>query len=112
MSQSDNNGLYRFSLLTGKHYPLFLLLIIVLLVTMGVMVIERRQRPATYQKLSNCRYQIHAIHKRVIPAVCYRQIYDNNIAATTTPRQVKDFRKTRLKQDVYYLKSRDVKLKR
>ncbi len=38
MRQKETTATTRFSLLPGEHYPLLLLLIIVLLVTMGVMV--------------------------------------------------------------------------
>lgn len=111
MSQSDTTVSTRFSLLPGSITRFFLLLIIVLLVTMGVMV-----QSAVNAWLKDKSYQIvditHAIHKRVDTwRYVTWQIYDN-IAATTTPSTGEGLQETRLKQDVYYLESRDVKLKR
>lgn len=64
MSQSDTTVSTRFSLLPGSITRFFLLLIIVLLVTMGVMV-----QSAVNAWLKDKSYQIvditHAIHKRV-----------------------------------------------
>jgi two-component system sensor histidine kinase RcsD len=102
MSQSDTAASTRFSLLPGSITRFFLLLIIVLLVTMGVMV-----QSAVNAWLKDKSYQVvditHAIHKRV-DAWRYVtwQMYDN-IAATTTPSNGEGLQETRLKQDVYYL---------
>lgn len=64
MSQSDTTATSRFSLLPGSITRFFLLLIIVLLVTMGVMV-----QSAVNAWLKDKSYQIvditHAIQKRV-----------------------------------------------
>lgn len=102
MSQSDTTVSTRFSLLPGSITRFFLLLIIVLLVTMGVMV-----QSAVNAWLKDKSYQIvditHAIHKRVDTwRYVTWQIYDN-IAATTTPSTGEGLQETRLKQDVYYL---------
>lgn len=102
MSQSDTTVSTRFSLLPGSITRFFLLLIIVLLVTMGVMV-----QSAVNAWLKDKSYQIvditHAIHKRVDTwRYVTWQIYDN-IAATTTPSTSEGLQETRLKQDVYYL---------
>ncbi|SUX84809.1 phosphotransfer intermediate protein in two-component regulatory system with RcsBC [Citrobacter koseri] len=102
MSQSDTTVSTRFSLLPGSITRFFLLLIIVLLVTMGVMV-----QSAVNAWLKDKSYQIvditHAIHKRVDTwRYVTWQIYDN-IAATANPSTSEGLQETRLKQDVYYL---------
>ena len=102
MSQSDTTVSTRFSLLPGSITRFFLLLIIVLLVTMGVMV-----QSAVNAWLKDKSYQIvditHAIHKRVDTwRYVTWQIYDN-IAATASPSTSEGLQETRLKQDVYYL---------
>lgn len=96
MSQSDTTVSTRFSLLPGSITRFFLLLIIVLLVTMGVMV-----QSAVNAWLKDKSYQIvditHAIHKRVDTwRYVTWQIYDN-IAATTTPSTGEGLQETRLK---------------
>lgn len=84
MRQKETTATTRFSLLPGSITRFFLLLIIVLLVTMGVMV-----QSAVNAWLKDKSYQIvditHAIQKRVDTwRYVTRQIYDN-IAATTSP---------------------------
>ncbi|HEB1082180.1 TPA: phosphotransferase RcsD [Escherichia albertii] len=102
MRQKKTTATTRFSLLPGSITRFFLLLIIVLLVTMGVMV-----QSAVNTWLKDKSYQIvditHAIQKRVDTwRYMTWQIYDN-IAATTTPSSSDGLQETRLKQDVYYL---------
>ena len=102
MSQSDTTATSRFSLLPGSITRFFLLLIIVLLVTKGVMV-----QSAVNAWLKDKSYQIvditHAIHKRVDTwRYVTWQIYDN-IAAAASPSSGEGLQETRLKQDVYYL---------
>lgn len=102
MRQKETTATTRFSLLPGSITRFFLLLIIVLLVTMGVMV-----QSAVNAWLKDKSYQIvditHAIQKRVDTwRYVTWQIYDN-IAATTSPSSGEGLQETRLKQDVYYL---------
>ncbi len=83
MRQKETTATTRFSLLPGSITRFFLLLIIVLLVTMGVMV-----QSAVNAWLKDKSYQIvditHAIQKRVDTwRYVTWQIYDN-IAATTS----------------------------
>lgn len=81
MSQSDTTATSRFSLLPGSITRFFLLLIIVLLVTMGVMV-----QSAVNAWLKDKSYQIvditHAIHKRIDT---WR--YATGKSMTTSPRR-------------------------
>ncbi len=91
----------KFSLIPGSITRFFLLLIIVLLVTMGVMV-----QSAVNAWLKDKSYQIvdvtHAMHKRIDTwRYATWQIYDNIAAAPATPAE--GLQETRLKQDVYYL---------
>ncbi len=102
MSQSDTTAANKFSLLPGSITRFFLLLIVVLLVTMGVMV-----QSAVNTWLKDRSYQIvditHALHKRIDTwRYATWQIYDN-IAATPTTSSADGLQETRLKQDVYYL---------
>ncbi len=66
-----------------RHYRFFLLLIIVLLVTMGVMETERRRLWLKDKSYPNCRYH-HAIHKRGARRYVARQ----NLA-TASPRPLR-----------------------
>lgn len=102
MSQSETTAANKFSLLPGSITRFFLLLIVVLLVTMGVMV-----QSAVNTWLKDRSYQIvdisHALHKRIDTwRYATWQIYDN-IAATPTTASAEGLQETRLKQDVYYL---------
>ncbi|BCU54797.1 phosphotransferase RcsD [Enterobacter kobei] len=91
----------KFSLIPGSITRFFLLLIIVLLVTMGVMV-----QSAVNAWLKDKSYQVvditHAMHKRIDTwRYATWQIYDNIAAAPALPAD--GLQETRLKQDVYYL---------
>ncbi|YCI82709.1 phosphotransferase RcsD [Enterobacteriaceae bacterium] len=102
MSQSDTMIPNKFSLMPGSITRFFLLLIIVLLVTMGVMV-----QSAVNAWLKDKSYRVvdisNALHKRVDTwRYATWQIYDN-IAATTSGGAAGGLQETRLKQDVYYL---------
>src|SRR5690606_37337091 len=102
MSQSETTASGKFSLLPGSITRFFLLLIIVLLVTMGVMV-----QSAVNTWLKDRSYQIvditHAVHKRIDTwRYATWQIYDN-IAAAPGTSSSENLQETRLKQDVYYL---------
>lgn len=102
MSQSETTAPGKFSLLPGSITRFFLLLIIVLLVTMGVMV-----QSAVNTWLKDRSYQIvditHAVHKRIDTwRYATWQIYDN-IAAAPGTSSGEGLQETRLKQDVYYL---------
>lgn len=92
----------KFSLIPGNITRFFLLLIIVLLVTLGVMI-----QSAVNAWLKDKSYQIvdvtHAIHKRIDTwRYATWQIYDN-IAAAPASSPSDGLQETRLKQDVYYL---------
>lgn len=102
MSQSETTAPGKFSLLPGSITRFFLLLIVVLLVTMGVMV-----QSAVNTWLKDRSYQIvditHAVHKRIDTwRYATWQIYDN-IAAAPGTASGEGLQETRLKQDVYYL---------
>ncbi|MDY1036117.1 phosphotransferase RcsD [Lelliottia sp. CFBP8978] len=102
MSQSETTAPGKFSLIPGSITRFFLLLIIVLLVTMGVMV-----QSAVNTWLKDRSYQIvditHAVHKRIDTwRYATWQIYDN-IAAAPGTSSGEGLQETRLKQDVYYL---------
>ena len=84
MSQSDKKTSGKFSLLPGSITRFFLLMIIVLLVTMGVMI-----QSAVNAWLKDKSYQIvdmtHAVHKRIDTwRYATWQIYDNIAAAPST----------------------------
>ncbi|WP_318372999.1 phosphotransferase RcsD [Enterobacter sp.] len=101
MSRSDTMNPGKFSLIPGSITRFFLLLIIVLLVTMGVMV-----QSAVNAWLKDKSYQVvditHAMHKRIDTwRYATWQIYDNIAAAPASPAD--GLQETRLKQDVYYL---------
>ena len=103
MSQSDKKTSGKFSLLPGSITRFFLLMIIVLLVTMGVMI-----QSAVNAWLKDKSYQIvdmtHAVHKRIDTwRYATWQIYDNIAAAPSTSTSSEGLQETRLKQDVYYL---------
>ncbi|UXY12488.1 phosphotransferase RcsD [Kosakonia sp. ML.JS2a] len=102
MSRSDTMIPGKFSLIPGNITRFFLLLIIVLLVTLGVMI-----QSAVNAWLKDKSYQIvdvtHAIHKRIDTwRYATWQIYDN-IAAAPASSPSDGLQETRLKQDVYYL---------
>ncbi|HEB5402898.1 TPA: phosphotransferase RcsD [Klebsiella pneumoniae] len=92
----------KFSLIPGNISRFFILMVIVLLATMGVMI-----QSAVNAWLKEKSYQVvdvsHALHQR-IDAWRYAtwQIYDN-IAATSVNTASGGLQETRLKQDVYYL---------
>jgi two-component system sensor histidine kinase RcsD len=102
MSHSDTMIPNKFSLIPGSITRFFLLMIIVLLVTMGVMI-----QSAVNAWLKDRSYQIvdvtHALHKRIDTwRYATWQIYDN-IAAAAPSSSGDGLQETRLKQDVYYL---------
>lgn len=102
MSQTETTAPSKFSLLPGSITRFFLLLIVVLLVTMGVMI-----QSAVNTWLKDKSYQIvditHAVHKRIDTwRYATWQIYDN-IAAAPATSSGEGLQETRLKQDVYYL---------
>ena len=81
MSQTETTAPSKFSLLPGSITRFFLLLIVVLLVTLGVMV-----QSAVNAWLKDKSYQVvditHAVHKRIDTwRYATWQIYDNIAAA-------------------------------
>lgn len=93
----------KFSLIPGSITRFFLLLIVVLLVTMGVMI-----QSAVNAWLKDKSYQVvdmtHAIHKRVDTwRYATWQIYDNIATSASGTSGSDGLQETRLKQDVYYL---------
>lgn len=92
----------KFSLMPGSITRFFVLMVIVLLATMGVMI-----QSAVNTWLKDKSYQVidvsHALHKRIDTwRYATWQIYDN-IAATPSSTVSDGLQETRLKQDVYYL---------
>ncbi|MEJ5071511.1 phosphotransferase RcsD [Enterobacter ludwigii] len=103
MSHSDPTISNKFSLIPGNINRFFLLLIVVLLVTMGVIT-----QSAVNAWLKDKSYQIvdmtHSIHKRIDTwRYATWQIYDNIAASATATSGGDGLQETRLKQDVYYL---------
>ena len=104
MSHSDTMIPNKFSLVPGSITRFFLLLIVVLLVTMGVMI-----QSAVNAWLKDKSYQVvgmtHAIHKRIDTwRYATWQIYDSIAASGDSNADPSDgLQETRLKQDVYYL---------
>jgi two-component system sensor histidine kinase RcsD len=91
----------KFSLIPGNITRFFLLMIVVLLVTLGVLV-----QSAVNAWLKDRSYQIvdvtHALHKRIDTwRYATWQIYDNIAASAGTSGE--GLQETRVKQDVYYL---------
>ncbi|HFT6760540.1 TPA: phosphotransferase RcsD [Klebsiella aerogenes] len=92
----------KFSLIPGSITRFFILMVIVLLATMGVMI-----QSSVNTWLKDRSYQVvdisHALHKRIDTwRYATWQIYDN-IAATSSSTSSDGLQETRLKQDVYYL---------
>ena len=92
----------KFSLIPGNISRFFILMVIVLLATMGVMI-----QSAVNAWLKEKSYQVvdvsHALHQRIDTwRYATWQIYDN-IAATSANAASGGLQETRLKQDVYYL---------
>lgn len=111
MRQKETTATTRFSLLPGSITRFFLLLIIVLLVTMGVMV-----QSAVNARLKDKSYQIvditHAIQKRVDTGVTWPRADLRQHCRDDLPSSGEGLQETRLKQDVYYLENRAAKRKR
>ncbi|NUU67486.1 phosphotransferase RcsD [Enterobacteriaceae bacterium BIT-l23] len=103
MSQSDAMSPNKFSLMPGSITRFFLLLIIVLLVTMGVMV-----QSSVNAWLKSKSYQVaditRALHKRVDTwRYATWQIYDNIATPPSSGEGSDNLQETRLRQDVWYL---------
>ncbi|QIU89716.1 phosphotransferase RcsD [Yokenella regensburgei] len=101
MSHSATMIPNKFSLIPGNITRFFLLMIVVLLVTLGVLV-----QSAVNAWLKDRSYQIvdvtHALHKRIDTwRYATWQIYDNIAASAGTSGE--GLQETRVKQDVYYL---------
>lgn len=93
----------KFSLIPGNISRFFILMIIVLLATMGVMI-----QSAVNAWLKDKSYQIVDIsddlHKRIDTwRYATWQIYDNIAATSSSSASETGLQETRLKQDVYYL---------
>ncbi|WP_297207603.1 phosphotransferase RcsD [uncultured Pluralibacter sp.] len=103
MSHSDTMIPNKFSLMPGNITRFFLLLIVVLLVTMGVMIqsaVNTWLRDKSYQVVD----MTHAIHKRIDTwRYATWQIYDTIAASATGADTDGGLQETRLKQDVFYL---------
>jgi two-component system sensor histidine kinase RcsD len=111
MSQTETTAPSKFSLLPGSITRFFLLLIVVLLVTMGVMV-----QSAVNAWLKDKSYQVvditHAVHKRIDTwRYATWQIYDN-IAAAPPPHPGMDFRRRGLSRMSITSKNRSVRPRR
>lgn len=102
MSQADTMTPNKFSFVPGRLTRYFLLLIIVLLVTMGVLV-----QSAVNTWLKDKSYQVigmtHNLHKRIDTwRHATWQIYDT-LATTPVSSNMEGLQETRIKQGVYYL---------
>ncbi len=91
----------KFSLIPGNISRFFILMVIVLLATMGVMI-----QSAVNAWLKEKSYQVVDVSRSAKRIDAWRyatwQIYDN-IAATSVNTASGGLQETRLKQDVYYL---------
>lgn len=111
MSQTETTAPSKFSLLPGSITRFFLLLIVVLLVTLGVMV-----QSAVNAWLKDKSYQVvditHAVHKRIDTwRYATWQIYDN-IAAAPASASGMGFRRPGLSRMSTISKNRSVRLRR
>ena len=93
----------KFSLIPGNITRFFILMVIVLLATMGVMI-----QSAVNAWLKDKSYQVvdvsYDLHKRIDTwRYATWQIYDNIAATSASSASETGLQETRLKQDVYYL---------
>ncbi|HEY4469373.1 MAG TPA: phosphotransferase RcsD [Klebsiella sp.] len=93
----------KFSLIPGNITRFFILMVIVLLATMGVMI-----QSAVNTWLKDKSYQVvdvsYDLHKRIDTwRYATWQIYDNIAATSSSSTPETGLQETRLKQDVYYL---------
>ena len=93
----------KFSLIPGNITRFFILMVIVLLATMGVMI-----QSAVNTWLKDKSYQVvdvsYDLHKRIDTwRYATWQIYDNIAATSSSSAAETGLQETRLKQDVYYL---------
>lgn len=93
----------KFSLIPGNITRFFILMVIVLLATMGVMI-----QSAVNTWLKDKSYQVvdvsYDLHKRIDTwRYATWQIYDNIAATSSSSASETGLQETRLKQDVYYL---------